>query len=516
MKSSLSPAAALSALCMFAPLSPAATATIDNPPGTTTAWTDTTGNRIANNCGCLLQDGATFYWYGFDPLTNTVNCYTSTTLASSSWTKVTTGGFPMFGSSWHGRPDVIKHPTNGTYVMVVEGKPGTGNPGRNTVDYYTATNPAGPFTFAQKDYQVMLNNSGGLVNMGDKGLFQDDDTARTAYLLCTSDDNGVTNSTTKIIKLNANYIGQNTMVQSSASPSPKREALAMMKRNGTYYLTSSYTSGWNSSPTTYKTASSIAGGFSSTWLAMPTNPAGSTNSFDTQHDFIVKIAGSSTTSYFYMGDRWGRQLAPSDTSKVNNNAWFPITFDASGVPTLKGDASWTINVATGVINGQPQTLTFAPTKDAMVKEFSPNTNFGTSTQLQVNGNSGFRKQTFVQFNVTGIPAGATVTGATLLLTSQTTGTSRPVTAKAVANTTWIESGTGSITWANKPLLGAALATDSSHTDNVDSQWDVSTHVTGNGQVTIGIDSTFIGDTNFDSRETGVAADRPSLVVTYQP
>src|SRR4051812_4985111 len=93
-----------------------AVATINNPPGDTTAWNDTAGNRIKNNCGGMLQDGGTFYWYGWDPTTNTVNVYTSTTLGSSSWTKVSNGNFPMFGSGFHGRPDVIKH-LSGTYVM---------------------------------------------------------------------------------------------------------------------------------------------------------------------------------------------------------------------------------------------------------------------------------------------------------------------------------------------------------------------------------------------------------------
>ena len=87
-----------------APFVQAATATISNPPGNTTAWNDTGGNRIKNNCGGMLQDGGTFYWYGWDPTSNTVNCYTSTTLGSSSWTKVSNGNFPMFGSGFHGRP----------------------------------------------------------------------------------------------------------------------------------------------------------------------------------------------------------------------------------------------------------------------------------------------------------------------------------------------------------------------------------------------------------------------------
>ncbi|MES2697410.1 MAG: DNRLRE domain-containing protein [Verrucomicrobiota bacterium] len=501
---------ALLALAFVSPLV-AATATITNPPGSTTAWTDTSGNRIANNSGCILQDGGTFYWYGFDPLTNTVNCYTSTTLGSGSWTKVTTGGFPMFGSGWHGRPDVIKHPTNGTYVMVLEGKPGTGNPGRNAIDYYTATSPTGPFTFAQKDFQAMLNNTGGWVNMGDKGLYQDEDVNKTAYLLCTTDDGGTPNSTTKIIKLNPNYIGQQSVIQSSTSPSPKREALAMFKRNGVFYLLSSHTAGWSSSPTTYKTATSIAGTWSASWMAVPTNPAGSPDSFDTQHDFILRIVGTTATSFIYLGDRWGRQLAPGDTSKVNNSAFFPLTFDAGGVPTLKGDASWTIDAVTGIVNGAPQTLTFTAVKDAHVREFYPTTNYGTGTQLIVNANPSYRKQCYLQFNVTGLPAGATIQSATLLVTAQTT-TTRAVTAKAVSSTTWSETG---INWSNKPALGATLATDSTHTVGVDSQWNVSAHVTGNGNVSFALDTPDVGDTFFDSREVG-GANAPTLVVVYQP
>lgn len=484
----------------------AATATITNPPGNTTAWNDTAGNRIKNNCGGMLQDGGTFYWYGWDPTTNTVNCYTSTTLGSASWTKVSNGNFPMFGSGFHGRPDVIKHPTNGTYVMVVEFSSG---PGRNGIDYLTSTSPTGPFVSQQQDDFIL-----GGVTMGDKGLYQDDDTAKTAYLLCTTDDGGVNNSTTKIVKLNANYIGQNAIVHSAASPSPKREALAMIKRNGTYYLTSSYTSGWNSSPTSYKTATSINGTYSASWITMPTSPS-STTSFDTQHDYIVKITGSSTTSYFYMGDRWGHQLFPSDPTKFNNNAWYPITFDGSGVPTLQGDASWTINVATGVINGTPQTQTFAATKDAMVKFAAQTTNFGTSNQLQVSGQTNFQKQVFLQFNVQ-VPAGATITGSSLLVNSQTTGTLRPVLAKSCTDTSWIESGAGGITWSNKPALGSTLATVSTHNSGADSVWNLGTHITVNGNVTIGLDSTFSGDTNFNSREATDPAARPELVVTYQP
>jgi hypothetical protein len=488
----------------------AATGTINNPPGITTAWNDTSGNRIKNNCGGMLQVGGTFYWYGWDPLSHTVNCYTSTTLGSSSWAKVTSGGFPMFGSGFHGRPDVIRR-NDGVYVMIVECS--TSGTGRNGVQYYTSSSPAGPFTFQRQDNQVMLNNSGGWVNMGDKGLYQDEDAAQTVYLLCTSDDGGVTNSTTKIIRLTADALHQSSVVQ-SWTYSPKREALAMFKRNGTYYLFASRTLGWDSSETPYKTASSISGTWTQ-WTAVPTSPT-STNSFDTQHDFIVKIVGTSATSFFYMGDRWGHERTGVSTN-FNNNAWFPLSFNGSGVPTILGQSTWTIDPATGVINGAPpQTITVNAAKDAMVKFAAPTTNFGTQNQLQVSAQTNFQKQAYLQFNITTIPAGATVTNVTLEVVSQTT-VSGTINAKAVSNTTWTESGTGGITWNTKPAMGVTLGTgDSSHSAGTASTWTVTSHVTGNGNFTIGLDSTISGDTNFHSREATNSADRPRLKITYNP
>lgn len=158
------------------------------------------------------------------------------------------------------------------------------------------------------------------------------------------------------------------------------------------------------------------------------------------------------------------------------------------------------------------TLTFSPTKDAMVKAAAATGNFGAATNLQVSGQTGFAKHTYLQFNVAGIPAGAAVTSATLVLASTTTGTSRPVAAHGVTSTSWSET---AITWNNKPALGATLSTVSSHTAGADSSWAVTSAVTGNGNVAFGLDSTFSGDTNFYAREAG-AANEPTLVVVYQP
>ncbi len=488
----------------IAALNVASAGTITNATSAGTIWRDAGNNtEIINNCGNVLQVGSTFYWYGWDKYAHTVNVYTSTTLGSDSWTEHSGTGFPMFGSGFHGRPDVIRR-NDGTYVMVVEFSSG---PGRNGLEYLTASSPTGPFTSVLKEDFVMDGSGNLTITMGDKGLFQDDDANKTVYLLCTSDDGGNTNGTHKIIRLNSNAIGQDAVMKTWTVTTNRREALAIFKRNGTYYMTSSGTHGWNSGATWYKTASTIGGTWTA-WANVPTNPS-STNSYNTQHDFILTVTGSSATSYIYLGDRWSQDTGVG----YGRNAWYPLSFDGSGVPTIEGDTTWSINPTTGVINGAPQTITFSPVKDAMVKAAAAGSNFGTANQLQVSGQSSFQKQVFLQFNVTGIPSGATVTGATLLIAAQTTGSSRPVTAKAVSNTSWSETG---ITWSNKPALGSTLATVSSHTAGVDSAWNVTSHITGNANKTIGLDSTYSGDTNFHSREATDANNRPLLQVTYQP
>ena len=150
--------------------------------------------------------------------------------------------------------------------------------------------------------------------------------------------------------------------------------------------------------------------------------------------------------------------------------------------------------------------------DVMAKERFPDTNYGTDIQLQVSNQSGFRKVIYLQFSVSGIPAGATGISAQLRLRSQIDATSRAVTAHAVAiSPAWSET---SITWNARPALGTTLGSDSSHVNGQDSTFDVSAHVTGNGTFGLGLQTAYTGgDTTFTSEEGGVA---PQIVVTYTP
>jgi hypothetical protein len=111
-----------------------------------------------------------------------------------------------------------------------------------------------------------------------------------------------------------------------------QEAAGVFKRSGTYYYFTSLCNGWKSSQTRYRTASSMAGPWTANAI-VPTNPL-SENSFDTQHDFVLPIAGPSSTTYVFFGDRWTNFRAPSGAEDVGRYGWFPLSFDVAGVPTI--------------------------------------------------------------------------------------------------------------------------------------------------------------------------------------
>ena len=103
---------------------------------------------------------------------------------------------------------------------------------------------------------------------------------------------------------------------------------------------------------------------------------------------------------------------------------------------------------------QATTETFCVVADARVERDDPDRNIGDGVMLQVdspNEDGLGEMQSYLKFDVT-IPAGATITSATLTLwvrPTGTNGTQHNVHVYSVSND-WTESG---ITWNNKPALG---------------------------------------------------------------
>jgi hypothetical protein len=116
------------------------------------------------------------------------------------------------------------------------------------------------------------------------------------------------------------------------------------------------------------------------------------------------------------------------------------------------------------VHGQSvTTVTLNPTADALVDNNSANinTNYGTSTTLEIGVKldkfyNATVRRTFIQFNLSSIPSNAVIVSANLKLKAISEGTdvtnSSFVTQRVdPSSSQWIESGTGSITWANQPL-----------------------------------------------------------------
>ncbi|MHC4618340.1 MAG: CBM96 family carbohydrate-binding protein [Planctomycetota bacterium] len=147
-----------------------------------------------------------------------------------------------------------------------------------------------------------------------------------------------------------------------------------------------------------------------------------------------------------------------------------------------------------------------PTDDSFVNQSNPTANFGnfgSANYLKVrSGATGYARWPFLKFTVTGVSG--TVSSAKLKVYS--TDVTMSVDAKA-SNTDWTE---GAIIWNNKPTVGSTLDTKSPSAGSW-VEFDVTSHVTGNGTYSFCLQ----GDTNsgqdFHSKE---GTNKPVLIVTY--
>jgi hypothetical protein len=149
---------------------------------------------------------------------------------------------------------------------------------------------------------------------------------------------------------------------------------------------------------------------------------------------------------------------------------------------------------------------FNATEDAYVKQKKPTTNYGSSTDLRVRGNTSTKEiNSYLKFVVSGV---GTVTDATLKVYSYDV--NMDVDVYQSATTTWSE---GSITWNTAPgSTGGILDTQTAgSTEWV--EFDVSTLVTGNGTYAFVLK----GDTDASGRDfrSSESAYIPVLTVTHE-
>jgi hypothetical protein len=282
-------------------------------------WTDTDGNRILTRSGCLCNFNGVYYWYGGNPRGfREQYCYTSTDLVH--WTNK---GVVLRHDVDANRIDVLYNEPTKTYVMILKYD---GNGAHFAVA--TAEKPEGPFTFK---YQTLVDDA----LMGDMSVFKDDD--GKAYLCYVSWAVG-TNAQHGIYLLSDDY--QKLEKRIYLWDIRSREANHMFKRNGIYYYGTSRTAMIASSETNYYTATNING----PWSPARTLPTpGSTNSWDSQVDFVYPFKGTQGTLYMFVGDRWTKDLPHG---RNGDYIFLPMEFDGDD-PHLNYYQDWELNPAAG-------------------------------------------------------------------------------------------------------------------------------------------------------------------------
>jgi hypothetical protein len=177
------------------------------------------------------------------------------------------------------------------------------------------------------------------------------------------------------------------------------------------------------------------------------------------------------------------------------------TATASQLPTATATPS-----QTPTNTGAPTTFTFISVADSYVNSGSTTTNYGTSTQVRVDGSPIVRS--YLRFNVQGLSG--TVNRVTLRIFANSASSSSLV-ASGVSNNTWTET---TINYNNAPLIGSSLGSSSPVTAGAWISIDITAYVTGNGTYNLALTTPGSTAISLASRESG--ANAPQLVIETRP
>jgi hypothetical protein len=300
-------------------------------------WLDTDGKPIQAHGGGILYDNGTYYWFGENKDGDTapgflyrvdvigVSCYSSTDLLNWKNEGLVLPAEPdnptsdLHPSKVFERPKVLRNPKTGMYILFAHA---------DTADYETArigiaisSRPTGPYS-----YLGSLQPNGN--DSRDMTVFQDDD--GKAYLFFSSE----WNKTLHIIQLTGDYL-RPTPNEARAFIDQSREAPALFKRDGKYYIISSGCTGWDPNRAELATAASPLGPW--TVLGDPCVGTNSEITFFAQSTFVFPVAGKKD-SFIAMFDRWNKE-----NLRDSRYVWLPVQFNGEQVKIQWRDA-WDMSV----------------------------------------------------------------------------------------------------------------------------------------------------------------------------
>lgn len=304
-----------------------------------TQFTDTSGNPVHAHGGGVIKVGAYYYWFGehrnADNTFRYVDAYRSTDLKNWEFRNhvLTQSSAAELATANIERPKVMYNAATGKFVMWMHKE--------NGVDYSEARAAVAVSDTVDGDYtwQGSFRPLGQHMSR-DITVFVDTD--GTGYMASAAREN----YDLQIYRLTSDYTGIAALV---ADPwhGGHREAPALFKRNGVYFMLTSGATGWNPNQQQYATATSIAG----PWTAMKN--IGDSTTYGSQTAYVLPVQGSATTSYLYLGDRWGNSFG--GTVNDSRYVWLPLTFPSSTSMSMSWSLEVTIDTATGSISGTSAT-----------------------------------------------------------------------------------------------------------------------------------------------------------------
>ncbi|WP_086798272.1 RICIN domain-containing protein [Streptomyces caniscabiei] len=300
-----------------------------------TQFTDSGGNPLHAHGGGVIKVGTYYYWFGenrnADNTFRYVSAYRSTDLKNWEFRNhvLTEATDPELATANIERPKVMYNAATGKFVMWMHKE--------NGVDYSEARAAVAVSDTVDGNYTWR----GSFRPLGqhmsrDITTFVDSD--GTGYMISAAREN----YDLQIYRLTADYTGVAALV---ADPwhGGHREAPALFKRGNVYFMLTSGATGWNPNQQQYATATNIAG----PWTAMAN--VGDATTFGSQTAYVLPVQGTSTTSYLYMGDRWGNSIG--GTVNDSRYVWLPLTFPTSTTMSMSWTPEVTIDTATGTVSG---------------------------------------------------------------------------------------------------------------------------------------------------------------------
>ncbi len=259
-------------------------------------WKDVEGNEIHAHGGFILKHQGYYYWYGEDRRENFyVNCYRSRDLINWKFRNhILTTDSEMEGyrvrtklmlKNEDGkkvnleRPKVLYNQKTGKFVLWVHFENGKDYTDA-AVGIATCDTPDGDFV-----YHGHFNPYGYMSR--DCTLFQDDD--GIAYFISAARDN----VDLHVYRLTDDYMNVDCLVH-RLWQGEYREAPAVIKSGGKYYMITSFCTGWAPNQAKYAVADQMEGRWSSLM------EIGDETAFESQAAFLMEVNGK----LFYFGDRW--------------------------------------------------------------------------------------------------------------------------------------------------------------------------------------------------------------------